>query len=176
MTVSHEDIAVGGCHDGARPIKCVFGQTRDAGFAKPHHDFSVGAELNYLLAFAVGAAGVRYPDETFLVDPEAMRVDEQAGAKVLQHLAAGIEFENRGEVGASAGTWPGGASIGDPDVAVGADTDRADDAEFPARRQLGPVGSFAVEIGLGIRRLSFAIDIFDAAYQFIESIYGLLPR
>src|SRR6188474_1120048 len=65
VAIRHEDIAVGRRDHGARAVERLFGQTRDAGLPEPHHDLSVRAELDDLLAFAFGAAGVSHPYETF---------------------------------------------------------------------------------------------------------------
>src|SRR5262249_7480480 len=67
----------------------------DAGLPERHQHLSVLIELEHLLSLAAADAVVGHPDESFRVDADLVRADEQPGAEALEELSGRIELQNR---------------------------------------------------------------------------------
>ena len=98
MPVGNKDVAIGSDDDGRGLVEGVRAIAGNAGLAEFQQDFAIRAELDHLLALAVRAIGVGHPDVAILVDVNAVRENEQSGAKALQKIAGRIEFENGSQV------------------------------------------------------------------------------
>src|ERR1700730_5960054 len=59
---------------------------------------AVGTELRHRHAFHALRRGVGHPEIALLVDGRLVRLDEEAGAEILQCLAVGPKFDDRNAV------------------------------------------------------------------------------
>jgi hypothetical protein len=66
----------------------------DARLAELQQHAAVGRKLRHLQALAVFRAGIGDPEIAVMIDGGLMRLDEQAGAEILQRLAVGTDFEH----------------------------------------------------------------------------------
>src|SRR5262249_19636677 len=134
VTVGNENVAIGRDQRCGGRVELIRAAARDGGFAEPHQHLSVRAELPDLVALAVPAEPIRYPDVSVRGDREPVWKQYQAGAEALYQLAGLVEFEDRIEVGSIAGKRraglhlrgrrKGAAALRDPDtLAVRIDAD-----------------------------------------------------
>src|SRR5439155_20496647 len=105
---------------------------------------AVRAVLEDLMAFASAPLRVADPHAALRVDVQAVREHVRADAPALQHLAGGIELENRRLRSSRAGILE--AAVDDVDVAVRAWLGADDGAPLHARGQLRPVRVAAVRV------------------------------
>src|SRR5215813_2336922 len=83
MPIGDEDVTVRRGDNVAWPIKRVGPVAGNSSLAERHQHFSIGAEFEYLVAFAVLAGGVARPDVAVAVHVEAVRLIEHPLPKHL---------------------------------------------------------------------------------------------
>ena len=107
VAVGHKQIAVGRHDESRRTVECVPSIAGDAGLAQRHQDFSVRAELEYLVPLSVlahfivcghSSDSVGHPYVSVLVGKNAVGKDEHSRAKIFQKLAGGVKFKDWREV------------------------------------------------------------------------------
>src|SRR5208282_2457895 len=135
MPVSDEDRAVRRDGDGGGPVEIAGCVTGHAWLAERHQHLAVGAELDHDVALAVLAVCIGDIDVALLVNGNTVRKCEHSGAKALDQLAAGVEFEHWRQVGVEA--VPAAALKGPNALAVAVGSD----GDYPA--PLAPLGQFA---------------------------------
>ena len=92
MSIGDKDVTVGcDCHR-RRPIEETRRVTWHAGLAECHQHLSFGTELDDGVALPVLAISVGDVDVALLIDGNAVREHEHAGAKALDQLASRVEF------------------------------------------------------------------------------------
>src|SRR5438105_13441848 len=143
VPVGDENIAVRRRDDGGRRIEFVAAAAGLSGLAEGEQQFSVRAELENLMAFAVAAEAVGHPYIAVTVDMEAMWKQDHAGAEAFEQLAGRVELQDRIELGLRAGERRAridlgrrtrfAAALADPYAgAVRIDRDRAGRAPYAA--------------------------------------------
>src|SRR5207237_1308 len=115
MAIGDEDVAGGANGDVGGLIESVGTVARDAGFAESLQDLALGAELDDLMAFTVGAAGVGDPEIIVAIDGGPVGEDEHAASKPGEQFAGAVELED-GVLG-SAGAGVFEAAVDDIEVA-----------------------------------------------------------
>jgi len=83
VTVGDENVAVGSDDDIRGLIEGIRSVARNAGLAKRQQYFSVTAELENLVSFAVFSLPVGNPNVSCFLDGDTVRESEQTGTEAL---------------------------------------------------------------------------------------------
>src|SRR5580693_8072146 len=103
MAVRDKNIAIRTHYDCRRPVECVRSIAGDACLAERHQNFSVGAELEDLVALSVFARivicsnssdPVGHPHVSILVRKDAVRKYEQSRAEIFQKFAGRFKLQD----------------------------------------------------------------------------------
>ena len=142
MAVADKNVAIGRNHDAACAVEEALGVAGHALVAERHQHLAFRAELDHDAALAVPDPIVGRPDIAFIIDIEAMRLDEHIGAEAPHELAGRIELLDR--VAAVRGT-----AVEHPDALAVAmvELDFDGPAKLAALRKLQPVVLHLVRIG-----------------------------
>ncbi len=142
MAVADKNVAIGRNHDAACAVEVALGVAGHAGMAECHQHLARRAELDHDAAFAVPDPVVGRPHIAVLVDKEAVRLDEHAGAEAPHELAVRVELLDR--VAPRIGT-----AVEHPNALAVAmvDLDLDGRAELAALWELEPVVLHLVRIG-----------------------------
>ena len=119
VPIGNENVAIGSDCDGIRLVEGIGPIARNSRLTQRHQDFSIWAELEYLVAFAGCALPVRQPDAAVFLDPYTVRKDEHVRAEAVEQFACRVEFQYGRQIRTGAGVRA--ASFGDPHMAAGRD-------------------------------------------------------
>ena len=123
----------------------------NAVLAERHQELPVRAELPDRIALAVPDVEIGHPDIPVAVGEQAVRRGEHVGAEIGDHLAGGIEMEDRRQVQVPAEGLLLAAIESPHAPAVAAiDRDAERGAPVAARRQLRPALVQPIRIGRGV--------------------------
>src|SRR5271170_2517774 len=96
MAFADVDVAIGGDGHAGRRIEDVETALAGAlaGLAELQEHAAVGTKLRHLHALRALRRGIGDPEIAVLVDGRLVRLDEEAGAEILQRLAVGSKLDD----------------------------------------------------------------------------------
>ena len=158
VAVRHPDVPFGGDRDPRGAVEVGLVVPVHPRFPDPHHHFALPGQLEDLVAHAHALAqrgagvsvrpALRHPEESLVVEGEAVRKGEEARPEALHQVPVQVELEDRVDVGARA--LVGAAAVEDPEVrSVGVGDGAAHDPEGAALREMLPPQGGPIGVGGG---------------------------